>query len=143
MVAEEVLDVGGVLVFVGLGAGGLDGRAFGAVEHAELDAGGVDGVAHEAAEGVDFADHLALGQAADGGIAGHAADGQGVHGDHRHSAAVAEDVGGGPGGLRAGMAAADDEDVEGIGHGPGPHKSTGVYQRGNWELVNGFRRGRR
>ena len=79
---EELLDLGGVLVFVGFGAGGLDGGAFGFVEHSELDAGGVDGVGHEAAEGVDFADDLAFGEAADGGVAGHSTDGEGVHGDH-------------------------------------------------------------
>ena len=46
--------------------------------------------AHEAAEGVDLADHLALGQAADGGVAGHAGRCERVHGDHRNTAAVAE-----------------------------------------------------
>ena len=61
----------GVFVFVRLRPRPPDGRALGAVEHAELDAGGVGGDAHQPAEGVDLADHLPLGQPADGGVAGH------------------------------------------------------------------------
>ena len=119
VVVEELLDFGGVFVFVGLCAGGLDGGAFRAVEHSELDAGGVDGVGHEAAEGVDFADDLSLGEAADGGVAGHSADGEGVHGDEGDAALIFEDMAGGPGGFGAGVSAADDDDVEVGGGGCG------------------------
>ena len=60
--------------FVALGAGAPDGGAAGGVEEAELDAAGVGDFAHDAAEGVDFADEMALGDAADGGVAGHLRD---------------------------------------------------------------------
>ena len=60
---------------VALGAGAVHGGALAAVEQAELDGGGVGEEAHGAAEGVDLADDLALGDAADGGVAGHLADG--------------------------------------------------------------------
>jgi len=60
---------------IALRAGGPDGRTLGPIEHAELDRGQVGDAAHEATEGVDFADHSALGDAADGGIAGKLADG--------------------------------------------------------------------
>ncbi len=73
-VAEQALHFQGVFVFIRLCPRPPDGRAFGAVEHAELNAGGIGGEAHQSAEGVDFADHLPLGQSADGGIAGHLAD---------------------------------------------------------------------
>jgi hypothetical protein len=43
-------------------------------EETELDAAGVGDLAHDAAEGVDLADEMALGDAADGGIAGHLRD---------------------------------------------------------------------
>ncbi len=52
-----------------------DRRTFGAIEHAELDRGTIGGAAHETAEGVYLADNGALGDAADGGIAGQLADG--------------------------------------------------------------------
>jgi hypothetical protein len=113
---EKLLHLLRVFVFVSLGARRLNGGALGAIEHAELDAGGVDGEAHEAAEGIDLADHLAFGEAADGGIAGHAADGGGIHGDHGDGAAIAEEVRCGPCGFRPGVAAADDDDVKMMGH---------------------------
>ena len=53
---------------VGLGARRVHGRPLGAIEHAELDGAGVDALAHFAAEGVDLADNLPLGDAADGGV---------------------------------------------------------------------------
>ena len=71
----EAFDFGLVGFFVGLCAGAVHGGTFAAVEHAELDAGGIDGAAHRAAQGVDFADDLSLGDAADGRVAAHLADG--------------------------------------------------------------------
>ena len=73
-VFQVAAEDGGVEPAVGLGARRPDGGALAAVEHAELDAGLVGDEAHEAAEGVDLADDLALADAADGGVAGHAAD---------------------------------------------------------------------
>jgi hypothetical protein len=69
-----------VELLVGLSAGRVHGRALGPVEHAELDGAGVDPFTHFAPEGVDLADDLPLGDAADGRVAAHLGDGVGVHG---------------------------------------------------------------
>ena len=60
-----------VELLVALEAGGLDGRAFGGVQQAEVDGGLVGDPAHLTAQGVDLLDELALGEAADRGVAGH------------------------------------------------------------------------
>ena len=86
-----------------------------AVEHAELDARGVDGPAHGAAQGVDFADELPLGHAADGRIAAHLGDGIEIAGQQCGPRAMRA---GGRGRLGARMAAADHQDVEITGMGP-------------------------
>ncbi len=52
----------------------LHGRAPARVEHAELDHRGIDELAHLAAQRVDLAHEVSLGNPADGGIAGHLAD---------------------------------------------------------------------
>ena len=65
---------GAVEGLVALGAGRPDGGASGGVEEAELDAAAVGDFSHDAAEGVDFADEMAFGDAADGGVAGHLGD---------------------------------------------------------------------
>ena len=78
------------------------------MQHAELDAGFVGDEAHQAAEGVDLADDLALAEAADGGVAGHAAEGGAVVGDEDRARTKIRRR---PGGFRAGVSAADDQDV--------------------------------
>ena len=92
-----------------MGAGAPDGGAAGGVEEAELDAAGVGYFAHDAAEGVDFADEVALGYAADGGVAGHLGDEVQVEGEEGRAEAHAR---GGRGGFAAGMAGAYDQDVK-------------------------------
>ena len=106
---EHPFHAGAVGEFVALGAGGADAGAFRGVEGAELDGGGVCIEAHGAAEGVDFADHVAFGEAADGGVAAHLPDGVEVLGDEGDAAAEAGD---GEGGFDAGVPAADDDDVK-------------------------------
>ena len=76
--STDALDFELIGFFVGLGAGAVHRRTFAAIEQAELDAGGVDRPAHRAAQGVDLADDLSLGHAADGRIAAHLADGVAV-----------------------------------------------------------------
>ena len=88
-----------------MGAGAPDGGAAGGVEEAELDAAGVGDFAHDAAEGVDFADEMAFGYAADGGVAGHLRDEVEVEGEEGGAQAHAR---GGGGGFAAGVAGADD-----------------------------------
>ena len=97
---------------VGLGAGALHRRAFAPVQHAELDAGRVGDPAHQAVEGIDLADQMPLAEPANGRIAGHFADGSEAVGDQRRARAHA---GGRSGSLAAGMAAADDDNVVGVG----------------------------
>ena len=97
---------------VGLGAGTLHRRAFAAVQHAELDAGQVGDLAHQAVEGVDLADQMTLAEPANGRIAGHLADGGEAVGDQRRARAHARRSGSS---LAAGMAAADHDNVEGVG----------------------------
>ena len=58
---------------------------------------------------------MALAQAADGGIAGHLADGGEAVGDEGRASTHARGRGSG---LAAGMTAADDDDVEALVHGP-------------------------
>src|SRR5438046_6618087 len=60
---------------IALRPGRPDGGALGAIEHAELDRRAIGRPPHDTAEGVDLADHSALRDPADGGIAGHLTDG--------------------------------------------------------------------
>ena len=68
---EHLLHAQPVKVAIGLGPRRPHRRALFGVEHPELDAGGVDIARHLAAEGVDLADQVPLGQTADGRIARH------------------------------------------------------------------------
>ena len=101
----HVAVVGGA---VGLDPEAVDGGAFALVEHPALEHGGVGGPGHLAAQGVQFPDQVALGGAADGGVAGHVGDG--VQGDGEEDDGAAQ-AGGGKGGLDAGVAGADDGDI--------------------------------
>ena len=94
---------------VGLGARAAHGRAFAAVQNAELDAAGVGDAAHEAVQGIDFPHQMALAEPANGRIAGHGADGRE---SVRHQGRFRAHAGAGSRGFTAGMAAADDDDVE-------------------------------
>src|SRR5205823_8167179 len=70
---------------------------------------GVDDLAHFAAEGVDFADDLTLGDPADSRIAAHLGDGVGVH---RQESGAQAHAGGRQSGFDSGMAGADDKDIK-------------------------------
>ena len=106
---DDPLDLLLVGPLVGLGARTVHGRALAAVEHAELDAGRVDGPAHGAAQGVDLADDLPLGHAADGRVAAHLGDRVEVD---RQQGGVRAHPRGGQRGLDAGVAGADHDHVE-------------------------------
>uniref|UniRef100_A0A0N5A6W0 PE-PGRS family protein n=1 Tax=Parastrongyloides trichosuri TaxID=131310 RepID=A0A0N5A6W0_PARTI len=60
---------------VDLAARAAHGGALGPVQHAKLNARHVGQTAHEAVEGVDLADQMALAQTADGRVTAHLADG--------------------------------------------------------------------
>ena len=118
LVLQPVADRRLVEDAVGLGAGGAHRRALAAVEDAELDAGLVGGRGHRAAQRVHLLDQVALADAADAGVAAHLAQRLDVVGQQQRLAAHA---GRGQCGLGAGMAAADDDDVESlrVEHGGG------------------------
>ena len=101
-----------VLLLVALRARRPDGRAARGVEQAKLDADRVGDFAHDAAEGVDFADEVSLGDAADGGIAGHLRDEIDVEREERGLQAHARR---GHRGFAAGMTGADHNNVVGFG----------------------------
>ncbi len=105
---QDVLHGGAVEPLVALGPGRLHGRPLAGVQHADLDEGLVGDLAHLAAEGVDLADEVALGRAADGGVAGHEGDVLQVHAEEEGPAPHA---GGRQRCLAAGVAGADHDDV--------------------------------
>lgn len=87
--------------------------------------------AHFAAEGIKFNDEVGLGESADGGVAGHQAEGVALGGDEEGFAAH---PGGGEGGFASGMACANDEDIVGS-RGSGGH-SSGIIPR--WGTARRF-----
>jgi hypothetical protein len=105
---------------IGLGSGGTHGRPFGAVQDAKLDARFVSGQGHGPAEGIDFLDQMPFADAADAGVATHLPQRLDVVGQQQGTAAHA---GAGQRRFGAGMAAADDDDIEflGIKHGRIPN----------------------
>ncbi len=96
------------MLLVHLRARRPDGRAAAGIEQAELDSDRVRHFAHDAAERIDLAHQMALGDSADRRIAGHLGDQVEVHRDHGGAQAHA---GAGPRRLAAGVAGADDHDV--------------------------------
>ena len=114
---QQALHLGGVGVLVALAARPVNGRALALIQHAELDARGIGHAAHDAAQGVDLADDLPLGQPADGRVAAHGPGFGGVHGDQGHpsrpcaAACFGQQVGRGPGRLGPRVAAADHHHV--------------------------------
>ena len=99
----------GIELAVGLGARPAHRRTLAAIEHAELDAGGIGDPAHQAVQRIDLADQMALAEPADRRIAGHRADGREAM---RHQRGPGAHARGSRRGFAAGMAAADDDDVE-------------------------------
>lgn len=94
--------------FVALGARRAGAGAFAGIEHAPLDGGGIGIERHGSAEGVDFANHVTLGETANGGVAAHLSDGVEIlrkHGDR------ATESGGSKGSFDSGVAGTDDEHV--------------------------------
>ena len=65
--------------FVRLSPRTVHGRTFATVEHPEMNPGGINHAAHFAAERIDFADNLALGNSSDRRIAAHLRDRVAIH----------------------------------------------------------------
>ena len=94
---------------VGLGARPAHRRALAPIEHPELDAGRIGDAPHHAVQRIDLADQMALADAADGGIAGHLADGLELVGEQQRPRAEPRRCGRR---LAARMPSTDDDDVE-------------------------------
>ena len=98
-------------------------RPLAAVEHAELDARLVGDAAHQPVERVHLAHQRAFGEPADGGVAGHRADGLALLGDEQGRRAHAR---GRRCRLAAGVAAPDHDDIETLAaHGRPPGRRPG------------------
>ncbi|MNY46053.1 hypothetical protein D3C86_1811990 [compost metagenome] len=82
-----------------------------------MDAGLVADPAHQAVQGVNLADQMTLAQPADGRVARHLADGLTLVGQQQGARAGA---GRRSGGLAAGVTAADDNDIPGVGQARAP-----------------------
>ncbi len=78
---EHLAHLQPILLLVALGARRPHRRAARSIQQAKLDAHGVGDLAHDAAEGVHLAHQVALGNAADGGIARHLRDQVHVEGE--------------------------------------------------------------
>jgi hypothetical protein len=87
-----------------------------------LDAAGVGHPAHQAIQSVDLADQMALAETSDRRIAGHGADGREAVG---HKRGFRTHPGGRARGLTAGVAAANDNDVERV---PRNHGGTSIAE---------------
>ena len=93
---------------IGLGARSPDGGALGAIEHAELNGRAIGGTAHDATQCVYFPNHSALGNATNGRITTHLADGVEDGSQQQRPGTKARRHGSGFG---AGVAAANDDYV--------------------------------
>ena len=121
---QDAFDLLLIGLLVGLGPGAVHGRAFAAVEHAELQAGGVGDTPHRTAQGIDFSSDLSLGDSADRRVAAHLSHGIEVGCQQSH---VRAETRGSQRGLRTCVPAADHEDVVGA-HGH-PHRLGSVVTR--------------
>ena len=110
---QNLLHANPVLLLIALGAGRPDRRAAAGIEQPELNSNRIRHFAHDAAERVDLADEMTLGNTADRGIAGHLRDQVGVHRDHHGAQSHA---GAGTRGLAAGVAPTDHDNVERLIH---------------------------
>ena len=112
---------------VGLRAGGAHRRPFAAVEDAELDAAAIGRPRHRAAERVDLLDQMAFADAADSWVARHLAQRLDVVAQQQRAAAHPRRS---QTGLGAGVAAANDDDIETIRVVHGVFSSRGVCKTG-------------
>ena len=103
MIQQVGLGTFGVSVTLVLDSQRLNGGAFAGIQDPGMNGGVIGQAGHQATQRLQLKDHLALAGAAHGRIAGHSADGGRVTDEQRHRT----ELGGGPGGLNTGVAAAD------------------------------------
>ena len=111
LVLEPRADGLAVQLAVGLGARGAHRRTLAGVEGAELDAGEVRGARHGAAQGIDLPHQVSLADAADRRVAAHRAERLQALGHQQRACAHARSR---QRRLGAGVAAADDDHLEGL-----------------------------
>ena len=109
LVMQRVLHRRRVKLPVSLGARTAHSRPLTAIEHTELNAGGIGDSAHQAIQRINLAHQMPLAEPANGGIAGHRADGGEPLRDQRGTRAHPRS---GSSGFAAGMAATDDNHIE-------------------------------
>ena len=83
-------------------------RPLAAVEDTELNAGAVGDPRHQPIESIDLSHEMALGEPADGRVAGHFADGRSAV---RNQQRLGTHARGGGSGFATGVAATDDDDI--------------------------------
>jgi hypothetical protein len=106
---EHLTHLGAIEFLIGLRAGRPHGRLAAGVEQAELDAYGVDDLTHDAAQGVNFAHQVPLGDPTHSGIAGHLRDEIDVQ---REKGGLQAHAGSSHRGLTSSVTGADHNDVE-------------------------------
>ena len=74
LLGQEILNGRAIELAIGLGTGPPHGRPFGEIERPELDPRTIDRPTHDAVQGIDLANQVALAQAADRGVARHLTD---------------------------------------------------------------------
>ena len=137
---EEMLEAELVGLLVALGARGPHAGSLAGIEEAPLDGGGIGVETHRATKRVNFADHVALPEPPDGGVAAHLADGVEVLGQNRHLRTEACRC---EGGFHAGVAGADDDNIVVLwGNGTwgrkGRETSSGEGQRQGLGTIRGL-----
>src|SRR5690606_21121957 len=108
LVLEDMTDRRLVEHPVCLGTRGAHSGALAGIEHAELDPGAVSGTGHGTAEGINFHHQMGFADAANGGVAGHLAEGFHVVAEQQGTGAG---TCGSQGGFSSGVATTDHDDV--------------------------------
>jgi hypothetical protein len=132
LILEPMADRSLVQDAVGLGTRGAYGRTLRRIEDPELNTALVGRGGHRTAERIDFLDEMALADAADRRIAAHLAERFDVMGQQQR---LRTHAGRCQRGLRAGVPAADDDDVKFCGKKHGGFRtqdSARTYQRNVW-----------
>ncbi len=128
---DRRLHGGGIKLPVRLGPRSADGRTLAAVQHPKLDPAGIGHATHQTIQGIDLANQMALAQTTDGRVAGHRADGRETMG---HQGSLRAHPRSRARGLAAGVAATDNDDVEGVGLES--HAATSISELENAEARN-------
>ena len=118
-----------IQLFVRLGSRGAHGRPLAGIENAELNSGSINVLGHFATQGIDLLDQMALGQSADGRIAGHKRNGVQIDRQHQRTATHASSR---QGRFATGMAGADNDYV--IDGFVAMHTGTHVSRETSWSL---------